>query len=171
MAQACDAARGRDARLCGGLRWSTTTKLAVPPPRRRARKVGRSSSRVPPIRSLLDGALVSDGESLRVVTQTSRALVALKPGTTEPEPGLAEELVGERRRHRLDVQDPRGRQVPRRHAFDAEAVCYNFDRWFNFKGSRLLNPGCQLLLAGRFRRLPKTTTRPAGPGGEPLQEL
>ena len=39
---------------------------------------------------LLDGALVSDGESLRVVTQIFETLVALKPGTTEPEPGLAE---------------------------------------------------------------------------------
>ena len=39
---------------------------------------------------LLDGALVSDGESLRVITQIFETLVALKPGTTEPEPGLAE---------------------------------------------------------------------------------
>ena len=39
---------------------------------------------------VLDGALVSDGESLRVITQIFETLVALKPGTTEPEPGLAE---------------------------------------------------------------------------------
>ena len=38
---------------------------------------------------LLDGALVSDGESIRVITQIFETLVALKPGTTEPEPGLA----------------------------------------------------------------------------------
>ena len=39
----------------------------------------------------LDGAVVSDGESLRVITQIFETLVALKPGTTEPEPGLATE--------------------------------------------------------------------------------
>ena len=40
--------------------------------------------------------------------------MALKPGTTEPEPGLAESWEAERRRHRVDVQDPGGRHVPRR---------------------------------------------------------
>ena len=39
---------------------------------------------------VLDGALVSDGESLRVITQIFETLVALKPGTTEPVGGLAE---------------------------------------------------------------------------------
>ena len=39
---------------------------------------------------VLDGALVSDGESLRVITQIFETLVALKPGTTEPVAGLAE---------------------------------------------------------------------------------
>jgi peptide/nickel transport system substrate-binding protein len=39
---------------------------------------------------LLDGALVSDGESFRPITQIFETLVALKAGTTEPEPGLAE---------------------------------------------------------------------------------
>src|SRR3712207_40868 len=38
---------------------------------------------------VLDGALVSDGESLRVIDQIFETLVSLKPGTTELEPGLA----------------------------------------------------------------------------------
>src|ERR687892_303390 len=38
---------------------------------------------------VLDGALVSDGESLRVIDQIYESLVSLKPGTTELEPGLA----------------------------------------------------------------------------------
>src|SRR4029453_4092853 len=38
----------------------------------------------------LDGALVSDGEALRAITQIFETLVSLKPGTTEPAPGLAE---------------------------------------------------------------------------------
>ena len=39
---------------------------------------------------VLDGALVSDGESLRVIDQIFETLVSLKPGTTELEPGLAQ---------------------------------------------------------------------------------
>src|SRR5688500_19658226 len=39
---------------------------------------------------VLDGALVSDGESLRVIDQIMETLVSLKPGTTELEPALAE---------------------------------------------------------------------------------
>ena len=38
---------------------------------------------------VLDGALVSDGESLRAIDQIFETLVSLKPGTTEVEPGLA----------------------------------------------------------------------------------
>src|SRR5918996_4901236 len=37
----------------------------------------------------LDGAIVSDGESIRAIDQMFETLVFLKPGTTEPEPGLA----------------------------------------------------------------------------------
>ena len=38
---------------------------------------------------VLDGILVSDGESLRAIDQIFEGLVTLKPGTTEVEPGLA----------------------------------------------------------------------------------
>ncbi len=40
---------------------------------------------------VLDGALVSDGESIRVVTQIFETLIGLKPGTTELVPALATE--------------------------------------------------------------------------------
>jgi peptide/nickel transport system substrate-binding protein len=40
---------------------------------------------------VLDGALVSDGESLRVIDQMFEGLVTLKPGTTEVVAGLATE--------------------------------------------------------------------------------
>ena len=39
---------------------------------------------------VLDGALVSDVDSIRVIAQLFEMLVFLKPGTTEPQPGLAE---------------------------------------------------------------------------------
>src|SRR5216683_2869709 len=38
---------------------------------------------------VLDGALISDGESGRVVIQIYEGLVSLKPGTGIPAPGLA----------------------------------------------------------------------------------
>ena len=38
---------------------------------------------------VIDGALVSDGESIRVITQIFETLINLKPGTTELAPGLA----------------------------------------------------------------------------------
>ena len=40
---------------------------------------------------VIDGALVSDGESIRVITQIFETLINLKPGTTELAPGLATE--------------------------------------------------------------------------------
>ena len=52
---------------------------------------------------VLDGALVSDGESLRVIDQIFETLVTLKPGTTELVPGLAESWEPRRRRQGLDV--------------------------------------------------------------------
>ena len=89
---------------------------------------------------MLDGALVSDGESLRVITQIFETLIALKPGTTELEPGLAKSWEVERRRHGVDVPDPEGVTFHDGETFDAEAVCFNFDRWYNFTGA-LAEPG------------------------------
>ena len=84
---------------------------------------------------VLDGALVSDGESLRVIDQIYETLTTLKPGTTEIEPGLAESW---------DVSDDgleytfhlrQGVTFQDGEPFNAEAVCFNFDRWYNFTGS------------------------------------
>ena len=49
---------------------------------------------------VLDGALVSDGESLRVIDQIFETLVGLEPGTTEIVPELAEGWEASRRRPR-----------------------------------------------------------------------
>ena len=88
---------------------------------------------------VLDGALVSDGESLRVITQIFETLVALKPGTTEPEPGLAEswEANDDGTVWTFKIRD--GVKFHDGTDLDAEAVCFNFDRWYNFKGP-LQNP-------------------------------
>jgi peptide/nickel transport system substrate-binding protein len=88
---------------------------------------------------VLDGALVSDGESLRVITQIFETLVALKPGTTEPEPGLAESWEPNADGTVWTFKIRQGVKFHDGTDLDAEAVCYNFDRWYNFKGA-LANP-------------------------------
>ena len=88
---------------------------------------------------LLDGALVSDGESLRVITQIFETLVALKPGTTEPEPGLAESWEPNEDGTVWTFNIRQGVTFHDGEPLNAEAVCFNFDRWYNFKGA-LANP-------------------------------
>jgi len=84
---------------------------------------------------VLDGALVSDGESLRVITQLFETLVALKAGTTEPEPGLAESWEANDDGTVWTFKIRQGVKFHDGTDLDAEAVCFNFDRWYNFKGS------------------------------------
>jgi peptide/nickel transport system substrate-binding protein len=88
---------------------------------------------------LLDGALVSDGESIRAITQMFETLVALKPGTTEPEPGLATEWEANEDGTTWTFQIREGVTFHDGEPLNAEAVCANFDRWYNFEGA-LQNP-------------------------------
>jgi peptide/nickel transport system substrate-binding protein len=88
---------------------------------------------------LLDGALVSDGESIRAITQIFETLVALKPGTTEPEPGLATEWEANEDGTTWTFQIREGVTFHDGEPLNAEAVCANFDRWYNFEGP-LQNP-------------------------------
>ncbi len=84
---------------------------------------------------VLDGALVSDGESLRVIDQIYESLVALEPGTTELAPGLAKswELSEDGLEYTFELEE--GVTFHVGEPFNAEAVCFNFDRWYNFTGS------------------------------------
>jgi peptide/nickel transport system substrate-binding protein len=84
---------------------------------------------------VLDGALVSDGESLRVITQLFETLVFLKPGTTEPVPGLAESWESDAAGTSWTFKLHQGVKFHDGTPFNADAVCFNFDRWYNFKGS------------------------------------
>jgi peptide/nickel transport system substrate-binding protein len=83
---------------------------------------------------VLDGALVSDGESIRAVTQIFETLIGLKPGTTELVPALATkwEVSPDAKAYTFTLRD--GVKFHDGTDFNAEAVCFNFDRWYNFKG-------------------------------------
>ncbi|MEA3078108.1 MAG: peptide/nickel transport system substrate-binding protein [Actinomycetota bacterium] len=82
----------------------------------------------------LDGAYVSDGESLRVIDQIFETLVTTKRGGTDPVPSLAKSwsASADGLAWTFDLQS--GVKFHDGTAFDAAAVCTNFDRWYNFKG-------------------------------------
>jgi peptide/nickel transport system substrate-binding protein len=83
---------------------------------------------------VIDGALVSDGESIRVITQIFETLVGLKAGTTEVEPVLAEsyEVNDEATVFTFKIRE--GVKFHDGTDLDGKAVCFNFDRWYNFSG-------------------------------------
>jgi len=111
---------------------------------------------------VLDGALVSDGESLRVIDQIFETLVSLKPGTTELEPGLAKswKLSSNGLKYTFTLRD--GVKFHDGEPFNADAVCTNFDRWYNFKGS-FQNPSASYYWQTVFGGFAKTDPKSGAP--------
>ena len=83
---------------------------------------------------VLDGALVSDGESLRAIDQMFEGLVTLGQGTTEVVPNLAESWEADAAGTAWTFHLRDGVTFHDGEPFNADAVCFNFDRWYNFKG-------------------------------------
>jgi peptide/nickel transport system substrate-binding protein len=88
---------------------------------------------------IIDGPLVSDGESLRVVDQIFEGLVGLKPGTTVVVPKLATSWSASKNGLTWTFQLRKGVKFQDSTPFNSAAVCFNFNRWFNFPGP-LQNP-------------------------------
>lgn len=82
----------------------------------------------------MDGAYVSDGESLRVVRQLFETLVTTEQGGTGIVPALAEEWEPSEDGTTWTFKLREGVKFHDDTDFNAEAVCANFDRWYNFKG-------------------------------------
>ena len=82
----------------------------------------------------LDGAVVSDGESLRVIDQLTEGLVGLKPGTTTIQPLLARSWKASSNGRVWTFNLRSGVRFHDGTPFNAQAVCANFDRWYNFTG-------------------------------------
>lgn len=82
----------------------------------------------------LDPAFANDGESFRVARQIFEGLVGTVPGTADPAPLLAEawEVSEDGLTYTFDLKQDVTFQdgTP----FNAEAVCFNFERWNNFTG-------------------------------------
>jgi peptide/nickel transport system substrate-binding protein len=83
---------------------------------------------------MLDPSHASDGETFRVTRQIFEGLVALKPGTTELEPRLATEWEAGEDGKTFNFTLREGVKFHDGTEFNAEAVCYNFDRWYNWTG-------------------------------------
>lgn len=82
----------------------------------------------------LDPAFAQDGESFRVSRQMFEGLVGTEPGTADPAPLLAEswESSEDGMSHTFELK----KDVTFHDGtpFNAEAVCANFDRWYNWTG-------------------------------------
>ena len=111
---------------------------------------------------VLDGSLVSDGESLRVIDQIYETLVGLKPGTTELEPLLATSWEASDDGLEWTFQLQEGVTFHDGEPFNAEAVCYNFDRWYNFTGS-FQNPSASYYWQTVFGGFAKTDPESGAP--------
>jgi peptide/nickel transport system substrate-binding protein len=83
---------------------------------------------------IIDGPLVSDGESLRVVDQIFQGLVGLKPGTTTVVPLLATSWHASTNGLHWTFNLRTGVKFSDGTPFNASAVCFNFNRWYNFPG-------------------------------------
>jgi peptide/nickel transport system substrate-binding protein len=83
---------------------------------------------------IIDGPLVSDGESLRVVDQIFQGLVGLKAGSTQIQPLLATSYSPSKNGLVWTFNLRTGVEFSDKTPFNAAAVCFNFHRWFNFPG-------------------------------------
>ena len=79
----------------------------------------------------LDPFFASDGETFRVARQIFEGLVGTVPGTADPAPLLAKswDVADDGLSYTFHLQD--GVKFQDGTDFNAEAVCFNFDRWYN----------------------------------------
>src|SRR5438132_2039447 len=82
--------------------------------------------------SLLDPALVSDGESIRVARQVFEGLVGAKLGGTQIVPDLATSWSVSKNHLIWKFQLRKGVKFSDGTPFNAAAVCFNFTRWYHF---------------------------------------
>ena len=76
-----------------------------------------------------------DGESFRPARQIFDTLIMHKPGTAELAPGLAESWEHDTDGKVWTFKLRKGVKFHDGTEFNADAVCFNFDRWYNIKGA------------------------------------
>ena len=98
------------------------------------RRHRHSSSAHPNDPAGLDPAFASDGETFRVSRQIFEGLVGVEPGTADPAPLLAESWEQSEDGLSYTFTLKEGVTFHDGTDFNAEAVCSNFDRWYNWTG-------------------------------------
>ncbi|NUT19508.1 MAG: ABC transporter substrate-binding protein [Hamadaea sp.] len=83
---------------------------------------------------VMDPALASDGESFRVARQMFEGLVKPEEGGTKIVPSLAESWTPDAAGTTWTFKLKTGVKFHDGTDFNAEAVCYNFNRWYNWSG-------------------------------------
>jgi len=111
---------------------------------------------------LLDPALVSDGESLRITNQIFQSLVGFKPGGSEVVPQLATSWKPSANALSWTFKLKTGVKFSDGTPFNAAAVCFNYDRWFNFPAA-LQNPAVSYYWNTVFVGFAHPTAGGAGP--------
>ncbi|MBE1574988.1 ABC transporter substrate-binding protein [Amycolatopsis roodepoortensis] len=76
-----------------------------------------------------------DGETFRIIRQMMDTLIMNKPGTADLEPGLAEKWEGSNEGKTWTFTLKKGVKFHDGTPFNAEAVCFNFNRMYNMKGA------------------------------------
>ncbi|HYO19822.1 MAG TPA: ABC transporter substrate-binding protein [Dermatophilaceae bacterium] len=84
---------------------------------------------------LFDPFYASDGETFRVSRQLMEGLVAFKPGTADPGPGLAKDWTPSADGLSWTFNLQEGVKFHDGTDFNADAVCKNFERWFAQTGA------------------------------------
>lgn len=84
--------------------------------------------------ALFDPFYASDGETFRVTRQMMEGLVGFKPGTAEVEPALAEDWESSEDGTEWTFHLREGVEFHDGTEFNADAVCANFERWYNQTG-------------------------------------
>src|SRR5690606_35627590 len=82
----------------------------------------------------LDPAFAQDGESFRVSRNIFEGLIGVEPGSADPAPLLAEEWDSspDGMSHTFTLKQ--GVTFHDGTDFNADAVCFNFERWYNWEG-------------------------------------
>ncbi|HZI97250.1 MAG TPA: ABC transporter substrate-binding protein [Actinomycetales bacterium] len=83
---------------------------------------------------MLDPAFASDGETFRVARNMFEGLVGTEPGTADPAPLLAKSWTQSDDGLSYTFQLEEGVTFHDGTDFNAEAVCANFERWYNWTG-------------------------------------
>ena len=135
-----------------------------------AAEAERSSSERPPTRLPSTARSSLTASRCASIDQIFETLVTLKPGTTEVVPMLAESWEASDDGTQWTFHLRQGVKFQDGTDFNADAVCFNFDRWYNFKGS-FQNPSASYYwqtVFGGFRHVQPEERRS---GRQPVQEL